>query len=178
MLWLSIALVIALIIYISTDNDTADKARLVFSNIRQVDDLQNVMKNPNYHGFDKNNMPYSVTADQATQLDAETVRLYHIKADMQTQKGQWLALHAGEGDLKNSAKTLMLTKGVDMFYDGGYEFRCEKAFVNIDKGQVAGDSPITGQGPMGTLVANRFSVFDRGQKIIFEGAVKMVIYRE
>ncbi len=177
-LWFSIAAVIALLVYTAVDNSTSDGARLVFSQMKAVGNIQNVMTNPYYHGLDKDNLPYSVLATQATQQDADTVLLENIKADMSTKNGQWLALHAGAGELKTSAKTLMLTKNVDMFYDGGYEFRSERAFVDINKGSASGDMPITGQGPMGTLRANRFSVLNRGEVIIFEGAVKVVIYRD
>lgn len=177
-LWLMIAAVVALIVYTASDNRTADGARLVFSKIKEMGDIQNVMKNPYYHGLDKNNLPYTVTATQAIQQDADTVLLENIKADMGTKDGKWLALHAGAGELKNSAKTLMLTKNVDMFYDGGYEFRSERAFVDINKGSASGDVPVTGQGPMGTLRADRFSAWNRGEVILFEGAVKVVIYRE
>ncbi len=177
-LWFSIVGVIALLVYTAVDNSASDGARLVFSKMKEVGNIQNVMKNPYYHGLDKDNLPYSVLATQAIQQDADTVLLENIKADMSTKNGKWLAVHAGAGELKTSAKTLMLTKNVDMFYDGGYEFRSEHTFVDINKGSASGDMPITGQGPMGTLKANRFSVLNRGEVIIFEGAVKVVIYRD
>lgn len=177
-LWFSIVGVIALLVYTAVDNSASDGARLVFSKIKEVGNIQNIMKNPYYHGLDKDNLPYSILATQAVQQDADTVLLENIKADMSTKNGKWLALHAGAGELKTSAKTLMLTKNVDMFYDGGYEFRSERTFVDINKGSASGDMPITGQGPMGTLKANRFSVLNRGEVIRFEGAVKVVIYRD
>lgn len=178
LLWLMIAAVIALLIYTASDNTTSDGTRFVFSKIKEMGDIQNVMKNPYYHGLDKNNLPYSVTATQAIQQDADTVLLENIKADMDTKDGKWMALHAGAGVYKSAAKTLMLTKNVDMFYDGGYEFRSERAMIDIDKGAASGDMPVAGQGPMGTLKANRFSVFNRGEVMLFEGAVKVVIYRD
>lgn len=176
-LWFMIALVIALIFYTASDNDTTGGARLVFSKIKEVGNLQNVMKNPFYHGLDKNNMPYSVSADEAIQQDSDTILLKNIKADMDTKSAKWLALHAGEGIFKMEAQHLTLTNGVDMFYDGGYEFRTERAFVDIGESTASGDVPVEGQGPMGTLTADRFSITERGQKIRFEGSVKMVIYR-
>ena len=177
-LWGMIALVIALLFYMAADNKTTDGARLVFSKIKQVGDLANVMKNPNYQGLDKDNMPYSVMADEAVQQDAETVLLTNIKADMATKNDKWLALHAGEGELKITGKTLQLSKKVDMFYDGGYEFRTERAFVDMAKGEASGDVPVEGQSPMGVLTADRFSVTSRGEKILFQGNVKLTIYRK
>ncbi len=178
MLWLMIALVIALIFYTAGDEKANNGARIVFSKIKEMGDIQNIMKKPHYHGLDEDNLPYTVTADQAIQQDADTVLLTNIKADMENKDHKWLALHAGEGVMKIEAKQLTLTKDVDMFYDGGYEFRSNRAFIDIGKGSAHGNLPITGQGPMGTLNANSFSVLDRGSVIYFEGAVKVVIYRE
>lgn len=177
-LWTMIALVVILLVYLASDDKTTDGARIVFSQIKQMDDIQNIMKNPYYHGLDKNNMPYTVIASQAIQQDADTVLLEKIQADMETKGGKWLALHADNGMYKNSSKLLTLTKNVDMFYEGGYEFRSERAVVDIGKGSASGDVPVTGQGPMGTLRADRFTVQNRGSLITFQGAVKVVIYRE
>lgn len=177
-LWLMIVAIISLLIYTAADNNSTDGARLVFSKIKEMGDIQNIMKNPYYQGLDKDNLPYSILATQAIQKDENTVLLDNIKADMNDKHGKWLALHAGAGELKTSDKILMLTKNVDMFYDGGYEFRSERAFIDINKGTAHGDLPITGQGPIGTLQANRFSVLNRGDVIVFEGAVKVVIYRD
>lgn len=176
-LWFMIMLVIGILIYTASDNATSDGARLVFSQIKQMGDIQNVMKNPFYHGFDKNNLPFSVQAEEAVQKDADTVVMKNLKADMSTKDSKWVALHAGAGEMKNAAKLLTLTKNVDMFYDGGYEFRTDRAFVDINKGAASGDRPVEGQGPMGTLNADRFSVTNRGENIRFDGNVKVMIYR-
>ena len=177
-LWLMIGVTITLILYTASTNKGSDGSRLVFSNIKQMDDVQNVMENPHYHGLDKNNMPYSVIADRAVQVDADTVALQRIKADLEDKNGKWLALHAGAGEMKLAVKQLTLTKNVDMFYDGGYEFKTDRAILNIPQGSAHGDVPITGQGPLGTLRANSFSVLDRGSVIVFDGAVKVVLYRD
>ena len=177
-LWALILGVISLILYTATDNADNDKARVVFSQIKEVGDIQNIMNNPYYHGLDKNNLPYTVIAQRAIQKDADTVLLEGIKADMETESGKWIALHANHGEIKVEKRFLTLTKDVDMFYDGGYEFRSDLAYVDIDKGSAYGDLPVAGQGPMGTLNANSFSVAERGKVIYFKGAVKVVLYRE
>lgn len=176
-LWLMIAGIILLMIIIANGNSEGDGSRLVFSSIKQVGDMQNVMVNPHYQGLDKDNLPYSVIAKTATQKDADTVLLDAIQADMATKDGKWLALQAGAGELKIKDKKLTLTKSVDMFYDGGYEFRTSRAFVDMQNGSALGDQPVEGQGPMGTLNANNFEVRDQGQVIVFNGSVRVVVYR-
>jgi lipopolysaccharide export system protein LptC len=178
LLWGMIALVLAILVYTASDGNISDGARLVFSKIKQVEDLQNVMKNPDYRGLDKNNLPYSITADHATQKDATTVILSNIKADMQTRDKKWVALHAGAGEFSTTNKILTLTKNVDMFYDGGYEFRSEHAVVDVEKGSASGDAAVQAQSPMGTLTADSFTVSGRGEMIRFDGNVKVVLYRK
>lgn len=176
-LWVMIAGIIMLMIYIASDNGTGDGSRLVFSSIQHVDDMQNIMVNPHYQGVDEHNMPYSIIAKTATQKDADTVLLDTIKADMATRDGKWLALEAGAGELKIKDKKLTLTKNVDMFYDGGYEFRSASAFIDMAHGSASGNQPVEGQGPMGTLNANGFEVRDQGGVIIFNGSVRVIVYR-
>ena len=177
-LWLMIAGIIVMMIVIANRGDETNGARLVFSSIKQVGDMQNVMMNPHYQGLDNKNSPYTVIADQATQQDADTVLLDNIKADMASRDNKWLALHAGSGELKIKDKMLSLSKNVDMFYDGGYEFRTEAALVDINRGEAWGHDPVEGQGPLGTLKADGFSVEKRGELIRFNGSVRVVLYRE
>lgn len=177
-LWFMIIAIIAALFYTASSNDTNDTARMVFSQIKQVGDMQNIMKNPDFHGLDKDNMPYAISADQAIQKDAETVLLENIRAEMQEKSGRWLSLRAGAGELKNAKKTLMLTKTVDMFYEGGYEFRSDHAFVDMEKSEARSDAHVEGQAPMGTITADSFVATDRGQFIRFDGNVKVTIYRD
>lgn len=176
-LWLMILFIVGLIFYIAIGNSTSDSTRLVFSQIKQMSDLQNVMKKPFYHGLDKDNMPFSITADQAIQQDADTVLMQNLKADMETKGGKWVALQANSGEFKSSTKVLTLTRDVDMFYDGGFEFRSDYAVIDVANGTASGNMPITGQGPMGTLQADKFAVYNRGDVIRFEGNVRTRIYR-
>lgn len=177
-LWVMIAGVISAMIYIASDNSGVESGRVVFSKIKTVIAMQNVMNKPYYQGLDKDNLPYTVIAEKATQQDSDTVLLETIKADMETKDGKWLALQSGEGVLKVKDKQLTLTKNVDMFYDGGYEFRTAEAYVDIRAGAASGDKPVQGQAPMGTLTADSFIVLDRGAVIKFNGSVRVILYRE
>ena len=44
-----------------------------------------------------------------------------------------------------------LDGGVNIFSDEGYEFRTERAEIDIDANTAWGDQPIEGQGPLGIL---------------------------
>lgn len=177
-LWALVAFIMALLVWIASDNTGSDSRRIVFTNLPQQTaiDAQNVMMKPRYQGLDAHNQPYTVVADKATQVDANTIAMENIRADMVQNDGRWIALNAKAGVLNSQTRQLDLTGSVNLFYEGGYEMRTDHAHVDIPKGSAYGDSHVEGQGPVGTLEADSFQVHDRGQVIQFEGAVKVRLY--
>ena len=177
LLWAMIALMIGVVIWTATGKEESAGSRLVFSNVKINENLENEMINPHYQGLDAKNKPYTVIADKAVQKDKDLVVLHNIRADMQQDKGAWLALNAGSGELNIATQKLWLMDGVNMFYEGGYEMQTSKAFIDISAGTAYGEDPVTGQGPLGTLKAKGFEVSGRGEVIRFKGSVKLKIYR-
>lgn len=176
-LWGLVAGVVALLVWVASDNNSENGARIVFSNMKQAAVLQNIMANPHYQGVDAQNRPFTVMADKAMQLDKDTVQLTHIRADIALEDGVWIALNAGSGTLNMLTKKLTLKDGVDIFYDSGYEFRTPEAHVDIQEGYAYGDAEVEAQGPMGTLKARGFSVSRHGKSIRFNDSVTIRLYR-
>ena len=175
-LWVLVA-VIGVLVWIAEDNSGENGARIVLSNVPKTGNLQNIMVKPHYQGIDAHDRPFTVIADKATQLDANNVSMVNVHADMTMASGAWVALNSGTGLLNLQTKQLELHDGVDMFYEGGYEFRSDHAHVDIQQGSAYGDAPVEGQGPPGTLDADSFSISDHGQVIHFNGSVRMKLYR-
>ena len=176
-LWVLIVAVVGVLVWIASDFGGNNKARIVFSNIAQSANLQNIMLKPHYQGVDAQNRPYTVIAEKATQIDKDNMVLEKIRADMQLNNGVWVAMNSGTGNMNTTTKQLVLHDGVDIFYDDGYEFRTDHANVDIAKGTAYGDSTIEGQGAQGTLKADSFQAVDRGKVMHFIGSVKVHLYR-
>ena len=177
-LWVLVAVMVGVVVWIASYNTGENGARIVFSNIPKSGVLQNIMSKPHYQGIDVRGRPYTVAADKAAQLDKDNVSLENIRADMVMSNGVWIALNAGFGVLNLQTKMLELNKGIDVFYEGGYEFRTDHAHVDIQKGSAYGDAAIEGQGNLGTLQADGFSMGTHGETIHFTGSVKMMLYRK
>ncbi len=175
-LWVLVAIMVAVIFWVASSNSGKDGSRLVFSSVSKNENLQNVMEKPHYQGVDQNDQPFTVIAEKAIQKDPNTVELFTIRADMNQNNGTWLALNSGKGELNLETKQIQLDDGVNMFYDGGYEFRTSHAQVDMEKGSASGNAPVEGQAPTGTLQADSFSVENRGQVIKFNGSVRMTLY--
>jgi lipopolysaccharide export system protein LptC len=177
-LWVLVTATIGMVVWIASDNTSGENAiRVVFSHIPKRDAMQNIMMKPHYQGVDAHNQPYTVIAQKAIQLDKENVSLESVRGDMTMGNGAWMAVNSGTGKINITTKRLDLHKQVNMFYEGGYEFRSDYAHIDMDKGTAYGNLPVEGQGPPGTLTADSFSVSGRGEKIRFQGNVKMRLYR-
>ena len=136
------------------------------------------MLNARYIGTDGKGQPYTVTAAEAvpSTVDSTLVTLHKLAADMFVQSGSWLAMTANEGLYNRNASTLDLAGAVTLFSDQGHELHTESAHVEIDAGTADGDEPISGQGPLGLIAGNGFSVTERGDNLFLFGGVKVTIF--
>lgn len=157
---------------------TDSRFRIGFAALRTGDAEDPAMINPRYMGTDKSDQPFSITADLAKNLlnESATVELEMPKADITLEDGTWLVLTAETGVYARDSKTLELVGAVTLFHDSGYEFKTSKAHIDLAAGAAAGDQPVEGQGPFGTLQAEGFRLIDKGKVIHFTGKSRMVLY--
>jgi lipopolysaccharide export system protein LptC len=134
--------------------------------------------NARYTGVDRENNPFSVTAEMLAQNpdDEDAVDLKNPKADITVSGGSWLAIMSPNGLYRKKKQVLELYGGVNAFHDMGYEFRTEHAFVNFQDGSAFGESPVHGQGPTGELQSEGFRVFESGANIVFTGRARLLLY--
>ncbi|MDD9876422.1 MAG: LPS export ABC transporter periplasmic protein LptC [Magnetovibrio sp.] len=159
--------------------NTADlRFRIGFAALQLSDSKDPSMINPRYVGTDKDNQPFSITADLARNLagSGAEVELEMPKADITTEDGTWLVLTAKNGIFARTDKKLNLNGAVNLFHDSGYEFRTERADIDLAAGVATGNDPVEGQGPFGHLTANGFRLIDKGRTILFTGKSKLTLY--
>jgi lipopolysaccharide export system protein LptC len=130
-----------------------------------------------YTGIDKNDRPFTITADVARQkpkLDG-LVALDQPKGDLTTESGNWLQLSATTGLYQPQPQLLDLFGDVELYHDKGNEFHSTSAHIDMATGTAESDDPTTGQGPFGTVTAQGFRIVDRGDTIIFKGHARLEI---
>ena len=149
-----------------------------FANVESTGSETPLMSNARYIGTDERDRPFSITADTVTQAteDEDTVHFTAPKADMLLDSGAWVLLTADRGTLHRATNIMELDGAVNIFSDEGYEFRTERAEIDIDANTAWGDRPIEGQGPLGTLNANTFRMDNAAGRLLFEGSVRMIVY--
>jgi lipopolysaccharide export system protein LptC len=136
---------------------------------RDTGDLE--MMKAHYLGTDKDNRPFSVTADRAMQSSNEpgVLDLVRPEAEMTMQDGSWALIKAERGRYNDTTGKLLLLGKADLFHDKGYEFLTDEVHVDVSEGIAWGDRPVVGQGPFGELKAEGFRLFDHGATIVFTG---------
>jgi lipopolysaccharide export system protein LptC len=118
------------------------------------------MTKPKLHGTDSEGNPFTVTADKATQnpKNLRQASLTNVQADLSLKDGQWMSATAPHGVLDANARQLQLSGAIAVFTDEGYELHTDLAHVDLAKGVATGPHKVTGQGPAGTFVADRFRI--------------------
>jgi lipopolysaccharide export system protein LptC len=141
------------------------------------------MAKARYTGIDRQERPFTITADVARQNPADgtsaggdnLITLDRPKGDMTTASGSWLELSASTGLYQPQPQLLDLFGEVALYQDKGNEFHSSTAHVDMANGTAGGDDPVTGQGPFGNVTAQGFRILERGDTIIFEGHAKLLI---
>lgn len=144
-----------------------------------IDDLANLrMVSPRVLGTDKKNEPYQITAELATQAagGSDVTDLTAPKGDITLNNGSWISLTAKQGQYNKTTRVLDLWDHVNIFQDSGYELHTERAQANLAEGSVAGNDPVEGQGPDGTMQGQGFRVYDKGGRILVTGKSRLILY--
>jgi LPS export ABC transporter protein LptC len=129
------------------------------------------MQNPVYNSVDEENRPYKVEATQAFQHpDAPGITdLAQPKAALDLGNGQSLNAEAAKGKYDQASGMLHLNGGLTLQHSDGTTFSTEKADIDVNTHDAAGDAPVVLQGGFGEVRGERFKTLEGGKTIIFEG---------
>ncbi|MEM9332112.1 MAG: LPS export ABC transporter periplasmic protein LptC [Pseudomonadota bacterium] len=142
-----------------------------------VQDGKLVMENPNLNGFDKNRRPFSLSAERAVQ-DADQpkrVELIRISANLPMDDTVSAEVRAGNGVYDAEERTLVLTEQVHVRTTDGMKIDLEDADVDLAEGTLKTDNPIFASSPQADISAGSLLVEEGGDRLIFEGAVRMTL---
>jgi lipopolysaccharide export system protein LptC len=142
----------------------------------EVDKL--TMSNPRFEGIDDRNRPFTVTADEASQIkdNADAVELTRPQADMTMADGTWVALNADKGHYRRAEQLLSLEGSVSLFQDRGYELHTDRVVIDFKTGTAVSEMPVFGQGPVGELSGDGLKLSDKGAVIELTGDAHLVFH--
>ena len=130
------------------------------------------MINPRFSGRDSAGRPYVVSAETATRRhdDPDVTDLVNPRLD--TAPGPNSShVTASRGVYDANRKILDLYDQVRLATPNGNTYTTAHTRFFIDSDFIEGDQPVTGTGPLGKILADRFQVINGGEKVVFSGHV-------
>ena len=174
---IAVGIVLLLIIWpeFHTDNRRID---LVAGDASFTVDGINRATNTRFTGVDNKNRPYSVVADSVAQMDdrAERFEFVNPRATISLSEEGPTSLAAPLGQYLHKQRSLELQGGVLMRRENAYEFRTERASINLKSGEAQVETPVTGDGEFGKINARGLTAEDNGRTLKFRGPVRLVLH--
>ena len=132
------------------------------------------MINPRFTGRDSAGQVFTIIADSAQRRRAESGVVDLVNPIMRDGTGAELKAPTGYYDREKGV--LELYEAVNITDSGGYSFISRGARMVLGEQRVEGLSPLEGKGPLGDIRADSYEILDGGNRIVFEGNVRTVIY--
>lgn len=152
------------------------------------------MVQPHFTGIDKEDRPFTLTADAARQSSVDTgstdgssadradggapdslVALEAPKAKLLNKEGRVITATGTTGLYQFQTHFLDLFGGVTLAESRGFTFLTHTARVDLVAGTAEGQEPVAGTGPSGTVAAEGFRVLDKGDVVYFTGHSHLVL---
>ena len=174
---LAIALLVVVVAWPEFDNDN-DRVRANVE-VGPIGTSRRLVINARLLCVDSQLRPFQITADSSSlkkNKDREFYQLVKPKADIVLEDGSLVALSAKDGEYEDDKKYLYLIGNVNVFHNAGHELRTPKALFDFDLNLASGDEKVEGQGPLGTLESEGFRIFEGGDRIMFTGKTRMLVY--
>jgi lipopolysaccharide export system protein LptC len=131
--------------------------------------------NPTFYGRNEKGELYIMSAKEAVRAGADPDRIALTEPDLKQYPAgapEPMTTHAQHG-VYHEAKKLMDLYGHVVATDGrGNTFTSEFAHVDMPKNSVVGNSHVYSYGPQGSISADAYQVYDKGQHAIFTGHTK------
>jgi len=134
------------------------------------------MEKPNMYGVDSKNQPFNISADYGMQEGEKQFFLSSVDGNIDMNNGRNLNIRSDSATYQSDSKYLQLKGNVVVLSDDGYEVSAPKADADLKKGEIKGQRGVIVQGPLGSLVADRFEMDTIGERMLFERNVEMRLY--
>ena len=148
--------------------------RTVMSGVeRKASQSQEVrLDSPLFHGQDSQGRAFTVGAQGAVR-DPDTGKFRLIGPALKLNLGgrKVTELTADGGTYDEQARTVVIGPNVRISDGGtGFVLTTPEAVVDTTTGVVTGSKGVQGAGPLGTITASSYAIYDQGQRVVYKGA--------
>jgi lipopolysaccharide export system protein LptC len=136
------------------------------------------MESPVYEGADAKGQQYRITGTKATQVSEDLIVIDNVDGQL-VHGNAFTSLRAQRAEYAQKQHYIDLVGDVQVMSGEGYHFTTPRARVDTGSMIVTGDEQVTGEGPMGNLLATGFEIRDNGKTVRFgrTGRVNVEIIR-
>jgi lipopolysaccharide export system protein LptC len=130
------------------------------------------LDNPMFHGQDAQGRSFVIGAQGAVR-DPNTGRFRLVGPALRLNLGgrKVTTLTADGGEYNEAAKTVTIGPNVRISDGGsGFTLVTPEAVVNTATGVVTGSKGVQGNGPLGTINASSYAIYDQGERVVFSGS--------
>jgi lipopolysaccharide export system protein LptC len=129
------------------------------------------MQAPRLAGYTVDSRAYEFSADAAGQdiTKPNLVELHKLHAKMEMQDNSTVEMSALSGVYDAKTEILTLSDNIQLVSSTGYEGRLSEAVVDVRKGNVVSEKPVSVKMLEGVLNAKRLDIVERGSIIRFSG---------
>lgn len=156
---------------------TRESAEVDISGL-QISAGEVAMENPRVQGTSSSGQGYDIVAVRAFQslADPQTVRFEQVKGKITDSDGATTEVAAREGLFRGSEESVTLTGNVVIARPNGDRMQADRVVVNLDSGTMQATGTVRMQTANGNMAADRMSVDESGDKVSFEGPVRMLMH--
>jgi lipopolysaccharide export system protein LptC len=131
------------------------------------------MQQPKLSGYTADSRPYQFTAKTADQdiTKPDLMELHQIEANIKMQDDSTVNVVSDSGTYNVKSQMLTLNEAVHLVSSGGYDVRLNQAVIDVQKGNVVSDQPVSVKLTNGEINAKRLEVTEGGGVIRFSGGV-------
>jgi len=135
---------------------------------------------PRFYGQSTDGRSFMITARSAIRDDADPRRILLDEPALTLDLGSPTPtrMTATYGVYRQDDFSLNLKDDVRLDDGAGYRFASEESFVDTRTGNVTGESTLNGEGPSGQVQSRAYSVYDKGDRIVFRGGVRARLERQ
>ncbi|WP_325269124.1 LPS export ABC transporter periplasmic protein LptC [Phenylobacterium sp.] len=128
--------------------------------------------NPRFVGRDDRGRAFVLTAASATRDPREYQKVYldHPALVLDEQGPDPMRIIARKGVFHENTGKLEVSGGVRLASNRG-AFETATSQFDTKSGELVGSGPVQGSGPLGEIDAKSYAVYDKGDRMVFEGRV-------
>jgi lipopolysaccharide export system protein LptC len=130
------------------------------------------LDNPMFHGQDAEGRSFVIGAEGAVRDPATgRFRLNGPVLRLNLGGAKVTEMTADAGTYSETARTVTIGPNVRISDGGsGFVLTTPEAVVNTATGVVTGDKGVEGRGPLGTISATSYAIYEQGQRVVFSGS--------